>query len=301
MSQNILVAICSSHLHAARREAVRDTWLRRLPTTIQARFFLGDGPNVTENDSVLFPVDDSYEALPAKVQAFFQHALEHYDFDYLFKCDEDTYLYPTRLQELVAPNCELLGSQDGAQHCYAYGGAGYLLTRRAVQIVAQAPTPETGAEDVWVSRTLIAAGIKPYYTPRLVGTRRDFPRPTNDLVTSHHCSPALLRLIDEGFDNPEAITVAHSFTLETPVGTWSVNLLRNGVFASTTNGLLGRWRHFTNEEAIELEWSLTAKAPDVLRKSTTGYENADISLTPMQEHRLQAGICLPATGERSSA
>jgi hypothetical protein len=223
-------------------------------------------------------VDDSYAALPAKVQFFFCHPLEHLEFDYLFKCDEDTYLHPDRLVELVDPGCDLLGSHDGTHHNYAYGGAGYLLTRRAVEIIANAPTPGLGPEDVWVSRTLIEAGINPRYTPRLVGTRRDFPRPTNDLVTSHHCSPALLRLIDEGFDNPEAIAVQHTFKLTTPVGTWPVNLLRNGVFASTTNGLLGRWRPHTNDEAIELEWDLEDKAPDVVRKTAAGYANDDVSL-----------------------
>ncbi len=274
----VLIAICSSHLHAARRVAVRNSWIRRLTVAMPGIFFVGNGPPITEPNLVTLPVDDGYAALPAKIQAFFCYALANHEFDYLFKCDEDTYLCPERLVGLVEPGSDLLGSQDGAHHNYAYGGAGYLLTRRAVEVVANAPTPGLGPEDVWVSRTLIEAGIKPHYTPRLVGTRRDFPRPTNNLVTSHHCSPALLRLIDEGFDNPEAIAVQHTFTLTTPVGTWPVNLLRNGVFASTTNGLLGRWRHYADQEAIELEWDLEDKAPDVLKKAPTGYQNDDISL-----------------------
>jgi hypothetical protein len=85
-------------------------------------------------------------------------------------------------------------------------------------------------------------------------------------------------LIDEGFDNPEAIAVQHTFKLTTPVGTWPVSLWRNGVFASATNGLLGRWRHHANEEAIELEWDLKDKAPDVVRKTAAGYANEDVSL-----------------------
>ena len=43
-------------------------------------FFLGSGPKIEERDTVAIPVDDSYEALPAKVQGFFKHALENYDF-----------------------------------------------------------------------------------------------------------------------------------------------------------------------------------------------------------------------------
>ncbi len=278
--QKILIAICSSHVHAARRAAVRETWLRRLPVSMQGVFFFGIGPKVSEPATVALPVDDSYQALPAKVQAFFRYAEASLDFDYLFKCDDDTYLCAERLDELVDPACDLIGSQDCARHNCAYGGAGYLLTRKAVRLAAEAPTPRPGNEDVWVSCLLRNAGVKPHFTPRLFGGRRQFPRPDNDLVTAHHCSPALLRLIDEGMDDPKAIAVSHAFTLTTPVSTWAVNLLRNGVFASATNGLLGRWRHHPDEEALELDWHLKDKAKDVLRKTADGYCNEFISLTP---------------------
>lgn len=140
MTVNILIAICSSHIHAIRRAAVRDTWLCRLPAGMQARFFVGNGSQLSEADVVDTTVDDSYAALPAKVQAFFSHALERYDFDYLFKCDEDTYLLPERLRELVAPDCDLLGSQDGAHHNYAYGGAGYLPPGHRREIIRLNPS-----------------------------------------------------------------------------------------------------------------------------------------------------------------
>jgi hypothetical protein len=92
----ILIAICSSHVHAERRAAVRETWLSRLVCGMEAHFFVGNGPHVSEKNLVALPANDSYAALPSKVQVFFQYALERYDFDYLFKCDEDTYLFPER-------------------------------------------------------------------------------------------------------------------------------------------------------------------------------------------------------------
>lgn len=60
----ILVAICSSHIHAERRAAVRATWFRRLPRNMKAQFFLGNGPLLEESDLIILDVGDSYWAKP---------------------------------------------------------------------------------------------------------------------------------------------------------------------------------------------------------------------------------------------
>ena len=49
---------------------------------------------MTQEQSVLtLRVADTYEALAAKSQALFAWVLACTDFDYVFKCDDDTYLY----------------------------------------------------------------------------------------------------------------------------------------------------------------------------------------------------------------
>src|ERR1044072_3314336 len=105
----IVIGICSCHLNSALQCAVRQTWLRRLPENMKPLFFVGVGKSATQPDVVQLPVDDAYEALPAKVHAFFQHTLQSHAFEYLFKCDDDTYLVPQRLMSLVGKG-EYIGS-----------------------------------------------------------------------------------------------------------------------------------------------------------------------------------------------
>ena len=58
-------------------------------------------------------VEDDYRHLPAKGLAFYQYALEHYDFDWLFKCDDDTWLALDRLESL----CDGRYDQVSAHWC----------------------------------------------------------------------------------------------------------------------------------------------------------------------------------------
>ena len=88
---NILVGICSCTGAANRRKACRETWLSHPQEGVECRFFLGRRtPLPNEPDVVALWVEDDYRHLPAKGLAFYQYALEHYDFDWLFKCDDDT-------------------------------------------------------------------------------------------------------------------------------------------------------------------------------------------------------------------
>ncbi len=50
-----------------------------------------------EEDTVGLDAPDGYNELPAKVKSFFRYALENYEFEWLFKCDDDTYLELSRL------------------------------------------------------------------------------------------------------------------------------------------------------------------------------------------------------------
>ena len=44
------------------------------------------------------------------VMAFYQYALEHYDFDWLFKCDDDTWLALDRLESLCDGRYDLVAT-----------------------------------------------------------------------------------------------------------------------------------------------------------------------------------------------
>jgi hypothetical protein len=177
--------------------AVRESWLTRIPHNMQAMFFVGTGQSALEKDVVVIPTRDDYESLPRKVQAFYRHCLERYDFDYLFKCDDDTYLVCERLSALIKDGHDFIGSADWWPS-HADGGAGYVLSRPATEIVARADCPEFGKEDLWVTGVLRSAGIEFQMSSLLLQNHREFPTPENDIISAHWCSPEIMREIHRG-------------------------------------------------------------------------------------------------------
>ena len=196
---HILVGICSGQNQTARRAAVRDTWLRRPQNGVDCLFFVGgeQPPAGEENDTVALPARDDYGHLPEKVLAFFRYALEHYDFDWLFKCDDDTYVCLDRLPSLGDPAYGLIGDEMLGFRDAPSGGAGYMLTRSMVgKIAAVSGIPAEGAEDLIFGRLALHLGANPCVTDRLCRFATPYPLPGNEQVTVHWCTPDMLRHID---------------------------------------------------------------------------------------------------------
>ncbi|MBT8772150.1 hypothetical protein, partial [Akkermansia sp.] len=107
----ILVGICSCQRMKEKRDAVRETWLRHPADGIECVFFVGGKEGVEEErrDTVVLDTADGYNELPGKVKSFFVYALENYDFEWLFKCDDDTYVDLGRLESLVDDEYDLIG------------------------------------------------------------------------------------------------------------------------------------------------------------------------------------------------
>ena len=157
----ILIGICSCAKNGELRQAIRETWMPEKSEAMEAVFFVGPGGS-TEDDIVVLDAPDDYEHLPAKVLAFYRHALNHMSFDYLFKCDDDTYVATERLPEL-ATGVDMIGNEflDGPNQ-YASGGAGYLLSRNAVAILSEHDQfPSIGDEDLIFTRFLVDRGVSP--------------------------------------------------------------------------------------------------------------------------------------------
>ena len=195
----ILVGICTCAAHAERREAVRDTWLRHIPDGIRCLFFMGNTPDASapEPDTVALPVNDNYKHLPQKTFAFLCHALENEEFDWLFKCDDDTYVALDRLASIIHPDCDLIGDHLLRKRNAPSGGAGYMLSRQMVEkIVKEGTIPPTGAEDIIIGQQAIKLGARPHSTERLYLSNKRYPLPDNDMVTAHWCGPERLKAID---------------------------------------------------------------------------------------------------------
>jgi hypothetical protein len=196
----ILVAILSCHTNghgqnwgSALREAQRDTWL--CDAVVDHRYFMGRGEGPAMTDEVWLDVPDDYDSLPIKSLALIAWAYAH-DYDFLFKCDDDTYC---RMDRLLLSGFEAhdysgfrkISPWFGWAIEFAQGGAGYWLSRRAMQaVLGFAGKPCTwGPEDLNLARILAAHGIRLHHDPRYQWTMDSVPRPDNDIITAHRCTP----------------------------------------------------------------------------------------------------------------
>ncbi len=273
---NILVGICSCNNAHHRRVACRETWLSHPQPGIECRFFLGRRePLPNEPDVVNLWVDDGYYHLPAKGLAFYKWALENYDFDWLFKCDDDTYLALDRLASLCDSRYDLIGDPCVDSRKAPSGGAGYFMSRRLVELFVQNADKISaiGAEDLLFGEWAVRLGVPMLASPRLNLNHSPAPSRENDLVSCHWCSPDRLRDIEQMFyAEPTAIipgTHPH----------WQDDVLfyANGRFMRKSSGCMGWYSLCPNRELI-LHWDRWPV--DSLRWNGSSYRNDYLSLTP---------------------
>ena len=193
------IVMFSSPRYKARLAACRETWLD------DARAL---GQTVDVVDSELLGVPDTYDTLPMKTAAACRYALDFYDWDHLFKCDDDTYVSIPRFMAYDLKGREYVGGSrcynSGVSYCH--GGAGYFLSRRMAEVVAKELAGQTGGEDWWVGYALKNAGVWPHFDGRFIGSGNvDIWRAVRSrAVTFHTKSLPLFRLchVDAGMNSP---------------------------------------------------------------------------------------------------
>lgn len=209
----VLVLICSCSKYEGRsirakgarqtyeqRRACRINWINRLtPSNVHTMFVVGRGPAIREPLVHQLDVEDGYWDLPAKMRAAFRHALATDDFDWLYKCDDDSFVHLGRLAEYVSAlpshSRNIYGAPIDGQDTLS-GGGGYVLHRDMVErIVADPAFPDTGREDVEVCEAVKRAGGNVVKEKRF--NMHDDPAPNlhNDLISAHHLSPRMMRKI----------------------------------------------------------------------------------------------------------
>lgn len=286
----VLVGICSCNTAANRRKACRETWLSHPAPGIAYKFFLGRRePIEGEDDVVALWVNDDYAHLPAKGLAFYQYALEHYDFDWLFKCDDDTYVALDRLESLCDDRYDLIGDMTLANLGFPSGGAGYLMNRTLVEnIVAHGgQVPATGAEDVLFGQLSRELGARTYATSRLFLNHSVALRRLNDQVSAHWCSPERLHDIEMLFhDAPIGV-----FKGKHPNWEDEVLFFRNGRFLRRTSGCMGRY-FFNKENSLILKWDNWAE--ESLFRDGAVFRQGCFSLTPIPGQPFHLALIISA-------
>ncbi|MDB6024288.1 MAG: nucleotide-diphospho-sugar transferase, partial [Verrucomicrobiales bacterium] len=248
----ILIGVCSCRKHAGKRAAIRETWMSESVEGIEAVFFVGGkGELKGEEDTVVVEEPtDNYEYLPSKVRAFFRHALEEHEFDWIFKCDDDTYTALSRIHDLVDNEFDIIGNQCLTDRGAPSGGAGYFLNRKFVEkLVADESLPLTGDEDIIIGRAAILHGARPKSTPRLRLDASLFPKQDNNIVSAHWCSIDRMKAIHAIFTTKPS----HTIHVRHPLWNDSVSLYENGTFKRNGSGCCGTWA-LRNGRNLSLHW-----------------------------------------------
>lgn len=205
----LLVVINSCHAYRHKRDACRETWIPYLPPGTDHFFFVGEGTTELEPDVLPTPFEDSRGWNPHKAHHAFTHALR-YDFDWLFRVDDDTFVVPERIPSLFwDAKAEMIGGDCMWQWGWSTGGAGLMFKRRLVDAMVQTGVWEgcSDGDDGWACACARKAGAKFYWTPRLRHQYDIRPNPFNDMVTGHYVTPKEMRVLHDLFKPHRA---AHS-------------------------------------------------------------------------------------------
>ncbi len=144
---------------------------------------------IRDGHTLYCPGSGGYRHLFEQVVGFCRWAITQSDWEYLFKCDDDTYVSIPRLLAYPTLNSDYIGRRFSRRPIFAVGGAGYLLSRRAVEVIANRKYSHGRYEDRRVAETLNRADIKLTSDERFtdLGDKK-VPRLANDFITGHKLS-----------------------------------------------------------------------------------------------------------------
>lgn len=216
----ILIALLGSHTQPEHMAAQRETWLQDLDDKADYKYCLGlpggSEPDVLylyQADGPLWErrgdgVSHRTWVLNRKVEALCRYAVER-DYDYVFKCDDDTYVNVDRLLASGFEQHDYSGSTDRhkaegiGEYRWCQGGAGYWLSNKAAAIVAESGLTTIRAEDFAVGGLLHRHGIHPQHDERyLPAVSEEFLEQVtaqDDWITLHKINPAWMRRLHARF------------------------------------------------------------------------------------------------------
>jgi Galactosyltransferase len=215
----IIVGVLTCSETTARRQTCNATWVRRLKASSDIRVVFLVGANELEarldGDVLNLPCKDGYDSLVHKTKEFCRWALTQ-DFDYLFKCDDDTFVVADRFLQFDPSGRDYIGVDpiDDVNPRFASGGAGYWLSRKATGSVARMDVEKVSSETEMglnAEDYFVYWALKEEYA--LHNDRRfqawnlpsTLPKSSNEIITTHYIQPPEMDRLDKYFDELESI------------------------------------------------------------------------------------------------
>lgn len=155
----LLIALLCCHVRTDWSNAQRQTWVQDIRNA-DYKVFYGHGYHELLPDEIQLDVPDDYNSLAVKTHGILQWAMAR-DYEYVFKCSDDAYVFPDRLNQLE--DSDYVGGKsvgiDGDTLFEYQGlkwgcGDAYWLSKKAIQILASHPIPYGQADEPWVADTL---------------------------------------------------------------------------------------------------------------------------------------------------
>ena len=208
----IAIASCARDTKNGFNEAIRKTWLKESP--VDYKFILGKSAASSSSDELVVDCNDDYNHLPYKTLELLRWAVAN-DYDYVFKCDTDTYVVLSNLLASSYGLYDYVGTFNGSigipdiiyGKCFSWasGGSGYWLSNRAMKFILEkgvgenaiCPALKIPCEDLWIGQVLgqkIKDGIFTAFDEP--GYNKNFNENYKTIISSHYCSEGMKRKFD---------------------------------------------------------------------------------------------------------
>lgn len=179
----LLVGIVSCERDRVTHQAVRETWLRFMPSEVDYKFLLGWSEGFQpEPDELLLQCGDSYQELTYKAYAFFRYALRN-AYTHVLHVGRDTYVNVPRLVRAGLDEFDYAGHSTDprkdkseaydvplepneiGRYPFASGGAGSFLSARSMTTLLNSSLYHP-CDDLLMGWALGQAGISLRHDPR---------------------------------------------------------------------------------------------------------------------------------------